>query len=131
MKTEQIAKGEQLEFEPVEGASDLRVSKSFESRAGTRLRATLISRNRAVIAPVRAPGTGLGMLAIDGLEGGVVAVGFWKEAWDTLKDVIEGLDTVTDGGGGGGQTCRTETNVSVGSDGRVTNITTTTVCSAA
>lgn len=140
MQTEKSAAAPRLEFEPVKGAAELRLSRSFESPRGDRIRVVMTARNSAVITPTGARRSALDTLVIDGLDdsgNGAIARSFWGKVWDVATSVASDvLDAVTDdgggsGGGGGGSNTRCSVTVhqTYGPDGRLTGQTWTTTCS--
>ena len=123
-----------LEFERVVGPADLRLSRSFATPGGDQVRAVITVGGRAVLTPARSSQGGLDTLVVDGVGDDAVAKSFLGNLWDKVKDKVGDMigDIIGgDGGGGGGQKCTTTTNVTVGPNGQVTGITTTTTCGPA
>jgi hypothetical protein len=67
-----------------------------------------------------------------GLEDGAIEKeekGFWGTVWDKAKEIGKEVGkAVLNGGGGGGCKPKTVTNITVGANGQITSITTTTTC---
>lgn len=109
---------ETLEFQRLPGEEDIRVSNVVAISEEEKIRAISTAGRSIVLAAVGRPDGD----TVTVIGTGPFTVFFLKELWDKAKAAAGVLK--------GGQTCTTTTTVNIGSDGKVTGFTVTTVCTA-